>query len=555
MPHSELVSVVVPNYNGGRFLRECIESVLEQSYPHLEVLVMDGGSTDESLSVLESFGSRIRWVSEEDRGQADAIKKGFAQVQGELVGWLNSDDVLVPDAIARMVRAAREDPDAVLFLGHVDLIDEQGRALGTSHAREIDYEAMRSGRGKVVQPGSFYRAWAVQRAGGTDESFHLLMDVDLWIRLLRLGKSHVVDATVARFRIHEAAKSSQAPYRYYLETLKLGLKHERDRLPFAMSRRALRVLGYHAAYAVGIQGTLQRDQTAAGRRVIADIWNHPANRGRRARSVAKFAGWQLYKRTVKRPVTLRPFGNAVFRCYPNSATLPGLIYMSGRPDFSEMSFLSRYLRRGERFLDVGANEGIYSLFARDLVGDAGEVVAVEALSTTAQRFTENLQLSHANNVHVHCVAVGAERGKARFSSNRGAMNHLLPDGVEAEAAVDVEVVPLDELATGEFAAGKIDVEGAELMAFKGATRLLRLGNPPVWLLEINHTSSRFGVTPQQVEAHLREAGYTLHLYDVEQNRLYSKDEPWKVANNMIAIREDRLAAVEARLIEGATWER
>lgn len=272
MQHDTLVSVIVPNYNGGRFLRECLDSVLGQSHRNLEVLVVDGGSTDASLEILRGYGDRIAWVSEPDRGQAHAIQKGFQRVHGELVGWLNSDDVLVPDAISRVVAAAHADPEAVLFLGDVELIDENGKTRGLSRAREISHESMRSGRGKVLQPGSFYREWAVRRAGGTDETFHLLMDVDLWIRLLRYGTSHVVRAPLARFRIHPAAKSSQAPYRYYLETIRLGIKHERDRLPAALLRRVRQVIIYHAAYSLGIRGTLERARMADAAKRAAGIW-------------------------------------------------------------------------------------------------------------------------------------------------------------------------------------------------------------------------------------------------------------------------------------------
>ena len=241
------LGVVVPNYNGARFLKQCVDSVLAQDYPHVRCLVMDGGSSDDSKAILQSYGSAIEFVSERDRGQSDAIQKGFDRLDTALVGWLNSDDVYLPGALSRVARAAAGNSDAVLFHGDVQRIDESGRVIGTSVSADTSYDRHRSGRGKTVQPGSFYRRWAIQACGGVDASFHLLMDVDLWIKLLRHGSAVRIPAELAQFRVHEAAKStSDSVYRYYRETMRLGWIHERDRLVRATVRRALYVTGFHA---------------------------------------------------------------------------------------------------------------------------------------------------------------------------------------------------------------------------------------------------------------------------------------------------------------------
>jgi glycosyltransferase involved in cell wall biosynthesis len=155
------VGIVIPNFNGARYLRQCIDSVLSQDHPRLRCLVMDGGSNDASLEVIRSYGQKIEWISEPDEGQADAIRKGFAQLDTDLVGWLNSDDLLIQGAVSRVVRAAAEHPEAVLFHGNVEMVDEHGEHISTAHAVDIDHESMRLGRGRALQPGSFYRRDAV----------------------------------------------------------------------------------------------------------------------------------------------------------------------------------------------------------------------------------------------------------------------------------------------------------------------------------------------------------------------------------------------------------
>lgn len=241
------VAIIVPNYNCERFLAECIDSVLSQGVD-VDCLVMDGGSSDGSVEILKGYGDRIRWVSEQDEGQADAIDKGLCLVSAPLVGWLNSDDMLEDGALSRILDAARERPDAVLFHGDLIRIDAEGEQIAYSVASDLEYEKMRRGLAKTIQPGSIYRAEAVRACGGVDKRFHLLMDVDLWIRLLRIGPAARIHAPLARFRVHEDAKSSQAPYRYYRESLWLALLHERDRLAIALVRRCLRIALNFARY-------------------------------------------------------------------------------------------------------------------------------------------------------------------------------------------------------------------------------------------------------------------------------------------------------------------
>lgn len=250
MPATPTVGLVIPNFNGERWLREAIDSALGQARPPEVVMVVDGGSTDGSMEVIRSFGSRLRFVSERDRGQADAIAKGFRALGTDLVGWLNGDDRLMPGALASVVEAAKARPDAVLFHGDAELVDEHGRLVGHARSVNLDYQRLRMGRGRVIQPGSFYRADAVRKVGGVDASWHLLMDLDLWIRLLTAGPSVRLAGPLGQFRIHRSAKSSAPPWRYYRESLRMGTVHESDRLLFATLRRTLGVVRHLALYSL-----------------------------------------------------------------------------------------------------------------------------------------------------------------------------------------------------------------------------------------------------------------------------------------------------------------
>lgn len=244
------IALVVPNYNGARYLDECLASIEAQSHP-VRVFIADGGSTDESVEIIERHvqgRSGWTWRSHRDDGQAASIREGFEQLDTDLVGWLNSDDVLKPSALELVADAAKRHPNGVLFHGNVDRINPDGRVVGATRSGDITYEHMRSGRSRTVQPGSFYRRWAVEAVGGISPEFYLLMDVDLWIRLARIGSCVRIDETLAEFRVHPDAKSSEQPLRYYKETMQLALRHERDALGRALVRRSVQIAKHFARH-------------------------------------------------------------------------------------------------------------------------------------------------------------------------------------------------------------------------------------------------------------------------------------------------------------------
>ncbi len=188
------VTIVTPSYNQGHFIRATIESVLAQDYPHLEYIVMDGGSTDETAAIVAEYGSRLKWISEKDRGQSHAINKGFSKAGGEIVAWLNSDDILLPGAISGAVEAFGEAPSRIGGIyGEGRLMDREGRITGRFPATEpfnlwklvylSDY---------ILQQSTFFRREAIAEVGWLDESLHYTMDWDLLIRLgTRFGLHYV----------------------------------------------------------------------------------------------------------------------------------------------------------------------------------------------------------------------------------------------------------------------------------------------------------------------------------------------------------------------------
>ena len=220
-----LVTVVTPSFNQGRFIRATIESVLEQDYPRIEYLVIDGGSTDETVSILKEYSGRLRWVSERDRGQAHAINKGWRQASGSLVAYLNSDDVYLPGAVAQAVAALDAHPEAAAVYGEGYHVDERGAILERYPTEPFNADRLRE-TCFICQPTVFMRRDAVERVGYLDESLRYCMDYDLWIRLVRAGKvlSHV-SRYLASTRLHADAKTLDQRGQAHAEILQVIYRH------------------------------------------------------------------------------------------------------------------------------------------------------------------------------------------------------------------------------------------------------------------------------------------------------------------------------------------
>jgi glycosyltransferase involved in cell wall biosynthesis len=224
-----LVSVVTPCLDPGSRIARCIASVSAQEYPHLEHVVVDGGSTDGTIEVLRAAG--VRFVSEPDSGQSDAINKGFALASGEVLTWLNADDELLPGAVGRAVEEFER--GAGWTYGDIEVAEDERK--GVRRAAPVTGIASFDLGNVVPQPGCFTARWALDRVGSVDEDLHLAMDVDLWLRLAAAGiPAAYVQQPFARFELHPASKTATAdPFAFAREEAVAFLKHDRLR-PAAM---------------------------------------------------------------------------------------------------------------------------------------------------------------------------------------------------------------------------------------------------------------------------------------------------------------------------------
>lgn len=201
-----LVSIITPSFNQGRFIRDTIESVLSQDYSKLEYFVMDGGSTDETLDILRSYGTRLTWRSGPDGGQADAVNAGVRLAHGEIVGWLNSDDTYESGAVTTAVNYLLAHPETAVVYGNAYFIDEHNIRFGVHPTEDFDLDRLAETT-LICQPAAFIRRSAFEAVGMLDSSLHYCMDYDLFIRLSRRFQIERINRFLANSRRYPDTKS------------------------------------------------------------------------------------------------------------------------------------------------------------------------------------------------------------------------------------------------------------------------------------------------------------------------------------------------------------
>ena len=208
MSTSPLVSIVTPSYNQGHFLEATIRSVLEQDYPAIEYIIVDGGSKDNSAEIIQRYADRLAWwVSEKDKGHADALNKGFAHANGEILAWLNSDDTYFPGAVSEAVAFLLDHPEVGMVYGDANFIDDAGKTTGRFTSRQTDYRRLLRGSVHIPQATTFFRAGLWRQVGPLDLSLFFSFDYDLWVRLAKVSELRYVPRLWANFRMHSQGKS------------------------------------------------------------------------------------------------------------------------------------------------------------------------------------------------------------------------------------------------------------------------------------------------------------------------------------------------------------
>lgn len=208
----------------GRFLREAIDSVLAQDYQPIEYFVRDGGSTDGTLEILSSLRAPLSWTSEPDSGPADALRKAFDAASGDVFGWLNSDDRLLPGAVSSAVAALEQNPGAVAVYGNALWIGEDGNVLGRYPTEPFD-RALLGQECFICQPACFFRASAYRCCGGIDPALGFAFDYELWMRLSRHGEFVHVPEFWAHSRMHPANKTLGRRREVFEESMRVIERH------------------------------------------------------------------------------------------------------------------------------------------------------------------------------------------------------------------------------------------------------------------------------------------------------------------------------------------
>lgn len=258
------VSIVTPSYNQAAFLVDTIHSVLDQDYPNLEYIIIDGGSTDGSVEIIRRFESRLAyWVSEKDAGQQDAINKGWRHATGEIVAFLNSDDVYEPGAIRAAAEYLAAHPETGMVYGHCYQLTEDGQRVGVLRAPPFDLKTLLL-QNIIMQPTVFIRRSVLEDVGLLDPAMHRTMDYDLWLRIALRHRIDALPLPLAAFRAHADSKTFGVPQGFIRDLIK-SLTRAFDDPALPAELRGLREQAMVNAYLMTILLCYGLDQQTHGR--------------------------------------------------------------------------------------------------------------------------------------------------------------------------------------------------------------------------------------------------------------------------------------------------
>lgn len=218
-----LVSIVTPSLNQAAFIEKTILSVLNQDYPNIEYIVVDGGSTDGTLDILKKHGEEVIWVSEPDRGQSDAINKGFYRAHGEILTWLNCDDTYLPGAVRTAVQFLVEHPDVAMVYGGANYVNDNGEMV--KRGRRVEFDLHEPCESIIPQPAAFFRRTAFEEAGELDIDLHYRMDLDLWVRMASRFKIRSIPYVLVNIRGSLDTKTASISEQHWSELSLIGRRY------------------------------------------------------------------------------------------------------------------------------------------------------------------------------------------------------------------------------------------------------------------------------------------------------------------------------------------
>jgi glycosyltransferase involved in cell wall biosynthesis len=248
------ITVITPSYNQGNFIERTIRSVVEQKYPNLEYIIVDGGSTDDTLDILKQYESQLTWISEKDEGQADAINKGIRMSTGEVLTYLNSDDLHERNTLWKVSEYFLGNPSVRWLIGRCRIIDENDQEIRKMITRyknillsHLSYNMLLI-TNPISQPATFWRRSVVDEIGLFDVNEHLVLDYEYWLRIGRKYKPSIVNDYLAQFRVHRQSKTRTTFFDNFRQELLVAKKYSSSRVIHAL--HYVNYISIYASYAL-----------------------------------------------------------------------------------------------------------------------------------------------------------------------------------------------------------------------------------------------------------------------------------------------------------------
>jgi glycosyltransferase involved in cell wall biosynthesis len=219
------ISIITVSYNQGQFIEDNILSVINQNYPNLEHIIIDAGSTDDTLHILKKYNKHLNWISEPDKGQSDGLNKGFKKATGDIIGWFNSDDRVTLGALHKVAWFFMEYPDEISVVGDQVIIDEKSNVLKTIKSKPYSFDYLLNYTRGITQNSTFFKRAVFEQTGYLNEDIHYAMDRDLFIRIAKVKTIPYLAESLGDFRLQKDAKTAQGSYFFAKDLIKIRKKY------------------------------------------------------------------------------------------------------------------------------------------------------------------------------------------------------------------------------------------------------------------------------------------------------------------------------------------